>query len=950
MSYQRKRVVSFVLAMSIFASSVSTLSAAAEGADQTPQESSLNIELVSLAEGDSTAAAAEGDASSEAEADSSSDAGNDGEDGDADSEADSSSELTIERPQQSGTVETLPGDKDDNKEQIKEESKEYYADQQEKQDKGEADADSDSDSDTETDAGSDVTGDSSASTETTPESGSSSTTEETDKETEEDTTNYSVAYDNETGHFQITYNIAPDAEGDQTIDLSQVQAVVNKYGAQAVKEYLDTLETKCNDKTATEAEKAAWSDYENYVYYNSTFNCKLPSGLTYSYNPKTGAATLIEEPNCTTTFDVTLSSGSKHTYVYKNNSLNVATPDLTGKGNSGVTGFDGQELTTDQSTANYNWYVSRDPEKNGALEQLVDKALQTYSGVTAFVDSDGNFVNRKNVTVEKGTELVQIGAKYYVKAGDYYYGGFSQSQVTTSSDGTVTLKKNQSSVSNLAYGTDGNKVYAPYSRTADTKSNYYASQNTIRKAFASYCQKNNVDPEAFVLEYYNDKDSTDYKTLGELYGSNADIINDLGLNNYTTVGIGSVSVSSAALYNNFYQNILSFNVGSKEDMESFLTDGNTSTDHGHDHGSWNSDGNELTIGDYMADKLDETEGAWDKANSYFNTLLASGMSEEEATWAAFTMAVNIDGELARNDYQNTAWSWYASIQLQQADGTLSLTKKDTTVDGEVIGDDADESETSFYIWKFEDNTETEEEGDTVPMYCTYVAPTYKTDEDGNATDEVETAGYYCWVKYDPEQDKMTYTVSTTNGKLNIDYAMLENVVYYLQEAVAPDGYELDTKVYVICDQESYDEVIEKNGGSSIYNPAAGIYGEAAYMGEIVGGETLEIEFVNTKTPVPDVPDVPDTEEPDEPEVPVIPDVPVIPPVQDATPDEPTVPVEETVVTPEEPELPAVQDATPEAAVATLPQTGTTSWLAGVLMSIGSLLTVGGWFATRKRHS
>lgn len=39
-----------------------------------------------------------------------------------------------------------------------------------------------------------------------------------------------------------------------------------------------------------------------------------------------------------------------------------------------------------------------------------------------------------------------------------------------------------------------------------------------------------------------------------------------------------------------------------------------------------SDGNEMTIGDYMAGKLNEP-GAWDKANAYFNTLLASG-------WAA----------------------------------------------------------------------------------------------------------------------------------------------------------------------------------------------------------------------------------------------------------------------------------------------------------------------------
>lgn len=36
-----------------------------------------------------------------------------------------------------------------------------------------------------------------------------------------------------------------------------------------------------------------------------------------------------------------------------------------------------------------------------------------------------------------------------------------------------------------------------------------------------------------------------------------------------------------------------------------------------------SDGNEMTIGDYMAGKLNEP-GAWDKANAYFNTLPQTG--------------------------------------------------------------------------------------------------------------------------------------------------------------------------------------------------------------------------------------------------------------------------------------------------------------------------------------
>ena len=97
-------------------------------------------------------------------------------------------------------------------------------------------------------------------------------------------------------------------------------------------------------------------------------------------------------------------------------------------------------------------------------------------------------------------------------------------------------------------------------------------------------------------------------------------------------------------------------------------------DHSHSHGQWATDGTQETIGDYMAGKLTET-GKWAEANSYFNTLVLSGMTEEEATWAAFTMATNIDWPSdADNNYQNTAWNWYASMVLKQADGTLDLTK------------------------------------------------------------------------------------------------------------------------------------------------------------------------------------------------------------------------------------------------------------------------------------
>ena len=79
--------------------------------------------------------------------------------------------------------------------------------------------------------------------------------------------------------------------------------------------------------------------------------------------------------------------------------------------------------------------------------------------------------------------------------------------------------------------------------------------------------------------------------------------------------------------------------------------------------------------------------------------------------------------------------------------------------------------------------------------------------------------------------------ATTNGKLNIDYALLENVVYYLQEAIAPDGYDTDPEIYVICDEESYKEL----EGTEVTNPATGATSkvtESSWLGSILGGKTV----------------------------------------------------------------------------------------------------------------
>ena len=927
---KKKQIVAMTLALSVLSSSVGMCGAAA--ATNPPPDadgSGLQVTVVPLADNTETPAPTaesktpaqkeETPAENEQPAASTGDNTDQTTDGDGDATGDndtsSDDKPTIERPEQSETVETLPGTAEDNKDHIKGEDKD------DTEDKGDSGEETPGTGDTDT-------GD----TEEKGEEGSGSeeTPEEKPEETpKEDDTDYSCAYDPDTGHFKVTFNIKEDAEGDQTIELSKVQEVVRKNG----ESYLDTDEGK-----AALEEAQMWGDKTMKYTHN---------GVTYIYTLATGTVSLYQEPGCTTIFDISLSNGSKHTYVYKDNSLTVATPDVSNTDKTGVTGFDGQELPKEYA-GNTNLELKYDKNAaSGCMEDLVDAALKKYGDdqyQNQFLDSDGNLTTQITKTnVPAGTEVELINGKYYVKSGDHYYGEFKPSEVQTTKDGKTVLINDKNNISTLAYKKtkNGKKVEKDYYVGPFTHSSGALMNRDVQKALKPYMEeKGYTTYDDYILDYYRKADGSKYDSVSELLKNDSNALRELSRSGKSmpdnpSTGNNTVKMDPSTLYDNFYKNVLSFKVGNQDTVDS---EAGGNVDHNHSHGQWAADGTQETIGDYMADKLNETPGAWDKANAYFNTLLASGLTEDEATWAAFAMATNIDFQNAGNDYQNTAWNWYASMVLHQADGTLDLTKTDKKT-GEIIGDDEGEGQTSFYLWKYETDKKT---GEKNPMYCTYVEPTYTTNEAGEQV--LEKDGFYCWVKYDPTKDKLTYTVTTTNGKLNIDYALLENVVYYLQEAIAPDGYDTDPEIYVICDEESYKEL----EGTEVTNPATGATSKVtadSWLGSILGGKTLSINFVNTAT-VPD-PDPEPTPDPDpvppvDPDIPVDPANPDNPPVQDETPSG------ETPVTPENPQNPAVQDAAPDAAA--LPQTGTTSWMAGVLASLGSLLLACGWFFTRKQYS
>lgn len=817
---KKKQIVAMTLALSVLSSSVGMCGASAAEALPDTDDSGLQVTVVPLADSNADTDTPADDTKTEkqpvASTGDNTDQPTDGE-GDGDNTS-SDDKPTIERPEQSETVETLPGTAEDNKDHIKGEDKD------DTEDKGETGEETPGTGDTDT-------GD----TEEKGEEGSGSeeTPEEKPEETpKEDDTDYSCAYDPKSGHFKITFNIKEDAEGDQTIELSKVQEVVQQYGEDEFDKWL-----------ATEEGQKWYKRNESWIGVDKVQkNLKIANNVEYtiSYTRDENGniqrkVVLAPQAGDTVIYDVSLTNGSKHTYVYQDGSFTAATAKLPKNDDPNASvGFDGQPLPGVISGTNVVITYNRGKDVHGCMEDLIDQ-----------LDVDRQ----------------------------------------------------------------------------------YDMPGKVQRAVDKYIQDHyNGDYNAYILDYYNKKDGTSYTSVNDLIANNEAALTDLNKSG-TGVELHHITFDSPTYYNHFYKNVLSLKVDDSDKLEKFKKDTGV---------SWSSSGKELTIGDYMYDKLNSTEGAWDKANSYFNALLSSGLNEDEATWAAFALAVNLDGEMANNNMQDKPLSWYASMVLHQTDGTLDLTKTDKKT-GEIIGDDEGEGQTSFYLWKYETDKET---GEKSPMYCTYVEPTYTTNADGEQV--LEKDGFYCWVKYDPSKDKLTYTVTTTNGKLNIDYALLENVVYYLQEAIAPDGYDTDPEIYVICDEESYKEL----EGTEVTNPATGATSKVtadSWLGSILGGKTLSINFVNTATvPDPEPTPDPDPVPPVDPDIPVDPANPDTPPVQDETPSG------ETPVTPENPQNPAVQDAAPDAAA--LPQTGTTSWMAGVLASLGSLLLACGWFFTRKQVS
>ena len=610
---KKKQIVAMTLALSVLSSSVGMCGASAAEALPDTDDSGLRVTVVPLADSNADTDTPADDTKTEkqpvASTGDNTDQPTDGE-GDGDNTS-SDDKPTIERPEQSDTVETLPGTAEDNKDHIKGEDKD---DTEDKGDSGEETPDT----------GDTDTGD----TEEKGEEGSGSeeTPEEKPEETpKEDDTDYSCAYDPDTGHFKITFNIKADAEGDQTIELSKVQEVVSKNG----ESYLDTDEGKRKLATAQ-----MWGDKTMTYTYN---------GVKYVYTLATGTVSLYQEPGCTTIFDISLSNGSKHTYVYKDNSLTVATPDVSNTDKTGVTGFDGQELPKEYAGNTKLQLKYSKTGEAGCMEKLVEDALREFDDdhyLNQYLDTDGNPTTKiqGKATLAAGSEVITNKKGSFVKVTsasgkEYYYKlDYANTSLVKEVDGKKVLADTVQNTS-ILYTEKGTEdsAFGHYDRET---TDLIALRSAIKKYMEAYGYASYDD---YILDYYRKPDGSKYDRVSDLLKNDPKALKELSrsgssMPNDPNTGNNTVKMDPSTLYDNFYKNVLSFKVGNQDTVDS---EAGGNVDHNHSHGQWAADGTQETIGDYMADKLNETPGAWDKANSYFNTLLASGLTSEEATWAAF---------------------------------------------------------------------------------------------------------------------------------------------------------------------------------------------------------------------------------------------------------------------------------------------------------------------------
>lgn len=756
--------------------------------------------------------------------------------------------------------------------------------------------------------------------------------------------NWDVFYDKDAGIYKLTFNINKDAEGDQTIDLTWALTLLNQY-ADAGRLELEQAQKDIKEKKAEIEQTLETSEeYQQYKSDCAEYQDQINSAIHYlinfgdgSYNPKDktdeeivadfnaelgwlgpigpkpsmpeNIKSKLEElenlqvsidlvnksqadvmqPGDIRKFEIYLTSDSQHTYKYKEGSFTLA-------------------------TANMETY-------SAALKELWENDPESYKSM--FLLPNGNWVIDPETLGSSNIDSFD---------GQLLPNGWTNDEKTLYLSLGFTPIRNLLADSGVA--TDEFRFHSELKDLLEyvVKHPNRGGQEAVDKVLAEMgCTMDNLSEGVmnYVLSYYSTDDVT-YSSLNDLFANctqaraDATATSSSSSNKKCTFGGETLfgTLEENFVYNNFYQSLLAFVFGDSNMVDSITGEGNPESGRWeYDNTDWTSIDKQLALEYYMAHKE-----IWKDTDSYFQQLLEQGLSANDATWKSFMMALNINGHMTGNSWQLSAWPWYNSIQLEQSDGDLTLTKVEMVdkvdEDGNVVTDEEGntvqeaqtitDSETKFQLWRIDKDVEIDGVKQNVKMYCTYDAETN------------------------------TYTFSnvesfleTKDGNLEVLYTLMQDTVYYLQEYEAPkcndvdaDGttyvYEKDPTVYVIMDPDkcdiTMDEAIEANNQFS-QNAEDEQYG---YLGALTN-EGLTVQFVNKKVAVPPTtPPTPEEPTPEEP-TPEEPDDPTPPPTTPDRPDRPTTPPTTDIPDPDvplapgpDPEEPPVIIEEPDVPLAELP--------------------------------
>ena len=784
---------------------------------------------------------------------------------------------------------------------------------------------------------------------------------------------WTVFYDADEDVYKVTFNIGAEAEGTQTIDLTKALELMNKYAESGKKELQEAIDAqkKPTLELPSEPGKPEGLDEKTQAAFDefAKMAAEDPQSSTVekakTYLAKQGLN--VSDEYIEEYAEYMMSSADLKQVIANYNSGNLPGglkgQDLDtvlycygvhgvkwtgGKANVGDPYIPAPEYSVDKTTPEYQEYEAKKAEleeKYASDKAAYDEAIQKLQAEFDYRINANNLepgdVRKFELFFTSDSQLI-----YKYKDGSFTLAtpGWLVDQTDPEQgvigfDGQVLpdqyvdhakYKITQDCEPIQALFEDIWKLYPAYQVNAQ-RNQYNDNKISVMLSAWKYPIEKELEkypgdtPKeqlySYILEYYGKKDNTEYETIDELIQTNPVACDNLTKTETASNMLlwidGPVEVAAhteSVKYNTFYKNLFSFAFGSEEDIDQFLgeaifNDGTNRWEYEND--SWTDNGYQQALYYYM-----DHQEIWEKTDAYFNTLLEDGLSNEQATWTSLMMALNIDGELTGNLWQNTQWPWYSSIQLEQMDIDFTLSKKDQA--GETITS----GETGFqvyYIDKVKDENGTET---SVNMYCTY-------DENTNAYTFVTTPS----------------TVWTENGELNISYAMMKDVVYYLQEQTAPDGYEKDTNVYIVMSEDDYNQLTDEDKAS------LGEFDKYLDMTTSEDGLQVNADFINVKIVKPDPkpshdPDPDPTPDPDpDPgidipeEDPPLADIPEEdPPLTDIPEEDPPlaeIPEEQPplVEIPEQ-QPPLVDIPDEDVPLADVPETGdlSTSWYLALLLS------------------